>query len=65
MTDHERELLLMIAKSIHALDQDCVNQMDLDPMSSQSFRRQQELIELVEAESYAERIAAATRESSQ
>jgi hypothetical protein len=34
-------------------------------MSSQSFRRRQELIELVEAETYAERLGAATRESSQ
>ena len=65
MTDHERELLLMLAKSIHALDQDCARRMNRDPMANQSLKRRQELIELVEAEAYAGRIAAATRQVSQ
>jgi len=39
--------------------------MKLDPMTIQSFKRQQELIEPVEAEAYAERLAAATRQLSQ
>ena len=65
MTDHERELLLKIAKSIHALDQDCARQMNRDPMTNQSFKRRQDLIELVEAEAHAGRIAAATRQLGQ
>ena len=52
MTDNERELLLMIAKSIQNLEQDCAKQMKLDRTTSQSFRRRQELIELVEADAY-------------
>lgn len=65
MTDHERELQLVLAKSIHNLERDCAAEMNLDPMTRQSFRRRQELIELVEAEAYAERLAAATRQASQ
>ena len=65
MTDHERELLLELAKSIHNLERDCAAEMNIDPMTRQSFRRRQELIELVEAEANAERLAAATRQASQ
>jgi len=65
MTEHERELLLLIAKSIHNLERGCAEDLGRDPMTNQTFKRRQELIELVEVDAYAERIAAATREFGQ
>ena len=61
MTDHERELLMMLARSIHSLEQDRARQMNRDPMTGQSSKRREELIEPAAAETYVERLDAAAR----
>jgi len=55
-------LLLLLAKSIHNLECGYAEDLKRNPMTGQRFMPRQQLIERVEAESYAEQIATATRE---
>jgi len=47
MSDHECEMRPLLAKSIHTFEQGCAKEMNRDSMTSQSFRRRHELIDLV------------------